>query len=97
LFTWSATGGAWDSTGGLDLRAFLSTRSVIAGTGLITADVSGQTVVSADTSVVGVRVAAPASSTATCVQGNYAADATYFYQCLSANSWVRVLWSTTTW
>jgi hypothetical protein len=97
LFTWSATAGAWDANGGLDLRAFLSNKSVIAGTGVITTDVAGQTVVSADTSVVGVRVTAPGASTAACAQGNYAADATYFYQCLTANTWVRVLWSTTAW
>lgn len=97
LFTWSATAGAWDANGGLDLRAFLSNKSITAGTGIVSADVAGQTVISADTSVVGVRVAAPSTSIGTCVTGNYAVDTTYFYQCLSTNIWVRVAWSTTSW
>ncbi|HEY3738502.1 MAG TPA: hypothetical protein VGL53_01600 [Bryobacteraceae bacterium] len=97
LFMWMAAAGTWDPSGGVDVRAFLSNKSVIAGTGIVSADVAGQTVISADTSVVGLRVATPSASTATCVTGNYAVDATYFYQCLSTNIWVRVLWSTTSW
>ena len=90
LFTWVATSGSWASNGGVDLRAFLSNKSVIAGTGIVTADAAGQTVVSADTSVVGVRVAAPTTAADSCVQGTYAVDASFFYQCIASNTWRRV-------
>jgi hypothetical protein len=90
LATWTATAGVFDLTGLVDWRAFLSTKSVIGGIGIITADVVGQTIVSADTAVVGVRVAVPASATDSCQEGNYAADSSYFYQCVAANTWRRV-------
>jgi hypothetical protein len=103
LFTWSVTGGVWDSTGGVDVRAFLSNKSIIAGTGIITADAAGQTAVSVDTTAVAavltpnfaVRVSVPASATAACTPGNYAADSSFLYQCVSANTWLRV--ALTTW
>lgn len=90
LFTWSATTGTWDNTGGVDLRAFLSTKNILAGTGIITTESAGQTVVSVDSTVAGVRVAVPGSATSACSQGNYAADTSYFYQCVAANTWRRV-------
>lgn len=99
LATWTASGGQWDQLGGLDRRAFISNRSNIApGAGIVVADTSsGQLTISADTSVVGVRVAAPATSSSTCVKGNYAVDSGFFYQCLDTNAWIRVSVSTTAW
>ena len=90
LATWSATGGVFNLTGLTDLRAFLSNKSVIGGIGVITADVLGQTIVSADTTVVGVRVSVPVTAADACQEGNYAADTSFFYQCIAANTWRRV-------
>ena len=89
LFTWSATNGAWDSNGGADQRAFLSSKSVTAGAGLISVEMSGKTQLSADPSVVGLRTSAPATSSSACTAGSWATDGSYFYLCVSTNSWRR--------
>jgi hypothetical protein len=95
LSTWTGAAGAWASTG-TDLRAFISNRGqILAGTGIVVADASpGSMTISADTSVVAVRVAAPSTSSSACVLGNYAVDSSYFYQCVAANTWRRVASST---
>ncbi len=46
LYTWSATSGTWDTTGGTDFRAILSTKNVAAGTGLNSSDSGGVTTLS---------------------------------------------------
>lgn len=95
IATWTATAGVWDALGGTDLRAFVSNRSSInPGIGIVIADSPGQITVSADTSVVGVRVAVPSSAAGACVQGNYAADASFLYQCVTANTWLRTALAT---
>ncbi|MGA2211875.1 MAG: hypothetical protein ABSH31_01270 [Bryobacteraceae bacterium] len=70
VFTWSATNGTWDASGGADQRAFLSSKSVTAGTGITTTEISGKTQLSADTTVIGLRVAAPATSSTVCTAGS---------------------------
>lgn len=52
LYTWSATGGAWDAGGGLDKRALLSGKIVSAGTGIATLDTGSNTTVSVDSALV---------------------------------------------
>jgi hypothetical protein len=52
LFTWTATNGLWDANGGSDKRAFLSTRSVGSGTGIVSLDSGTQTVVAVDSASV---------------------------------------------
>src|ERR1035441_4417190 len=52
LFTWTATGGLWDISGGSDKRAFLSTRSLGSGTGIVVLDTGTQTVVAVDSATV---------------------------------------------
>jgi hypothetical protein len=52
LFTWTATNGIWDTNGGSDNRAFLSTRNLISGAGIISLDTGTQTVVAVDSAVV---------------------------------------------
>jgi hypothetical protein len=52
LFTWTATNGVWDVNGGSDKRAFLSTRSVGSGMGIISLDTGTQTVVAVDSASV---------------------------------------------
>jgi hypothetical protein len=52
LFTWTATSGLWDTNGGSDKRAFLSTRSLGSGTGIVALDTGTQTVVAVDSATV---------------------------------------------
>ncbi len=81
LFTWSATNGSWDANGGVDQRAFLSSKSVTAGVGITSTEISGKTQLSADTSVIGLRTAAPGTSSTACTTGSWATDGSYFYLC----------------
>lgn len=94
LFTWSATNGTWDANGGADQRAFLSSKSVSVGVGITSTETSGKTQLSADTSVIGLRTAAPATSTTACTAGSWATDGSYFYLCTSTNVWARAALST---
>jgi hypothetical protein len=89
LFTWSATNGTWDANGGVDQRAFLSSKSVTAGVGITSVEVSGKTQLSADTSVIGLRTAAPGTSSTACAMGSWATDGSFFYLCTSTNVWMR--------
>jgi hypothetical protein len=52
LFSWSATSGAWDSTGGNDKRAVLSTKVLTAGSGIAILESGSNTNVSVDPAVV---------------------------------------------
>ncbi|MEO8596168.1 MAG: hypothetical protein ABI759_22810 [Candidatus Solibacter sp.] len=52
LYTWTATNGQWDTSGGSDKRAFLSTRSLGSGTGIVALDTGSQTIVSVDSASV---------------------------------------------
>lgn len=94
LFTWSATNGTWDATGGADQRAFLSSKSVTVGTGITSTEISGKTQFSADTSVIGLRVSAPATSSTACTMGSWATDGSFFYLCTAANVWRRAALTT---
>jgi hypothetical protein len=87
--TWTATNGFWDGTGGLDRRAFQSTKVVTAGTGLITADVAGKTAVSVDANLVGLHVAVPANSASACTAGTWSMDPSFYYLCVATNTWRR--------
>jgi hypothetical protein len=89
LFTWSATSGTWDAAGGVDQRAILSSKSILAGTGLTSAESSGKTTVSVDATLVGLRASVPATSASTCTTGAWAMDANYYYICISTNLWRR--------
>ncbi|MCU1234472.1 MAG: hypothetical protein JWP63_2439 [Candidatus Solibacter sp.] len=52
LYTWSGTGGTWDASGGTDRRAFLSTRNVSSGAGIVTLDTGTQSIVAVDSATV---------------------------------------------
>ena len=52
LYTWTATGGHWDTNGGSDKRAFLSTRSLGGGAGIVALDTGTQTLVAVDAATV---------------------------------------------
>ena len=94
LFTWSATNGTWDVAGGADQRALLSSKSIIASTGLTGVESSGKTVIAVDSNVVGLKTSAPATSSSACTMGSWATDSSYYYLCVSANSWRRAALST---
>ncbi len=86
---WHATNGAWDS--GQDARAMVSTKNVTVGAGLSSLEeTTGRTTISADPTVIGLRVSAPSSSGAACTTGSWAMDSTYYYLCVSQNAWRRV-------
>lgn len=89
LFTWSATGGLWDANGGLDQRAVLTTKVVAPGAGLSSAEVSGNTVISVDPTVISMRTSVPSTSSAPCASGSWAMDNSFYYLCVGANVWRR--------
>lgn len=60
LFTWTATNGGWDAAGGSDKRAFLSTRSLGSGTGMVALDTGAQTIVAVDSATVPTYLASAA-------------------------------------
>jgi hypothetical protein len=90
LYTVTATNGAWNASGITDYRAFLSSKSVGAGTGILSVDSGGAAMVSVDGTVVPLKVATPATSTTACTTNNWATDGTYFYLCVTTNTWMRV-------
>jgi len=61
LYTWTATSANWDSAGGHDFRAILSSKALSAGTGITMAESGGRTTVSVDTAVVPAYAAANAT------------------------------------
>jgi hypothetical protein len=52
LFTWSAVPGGWDPAGGHDLRAYLSSKILSAGTGVILVESGQQSTVGVDTTLI---------------------------------------------
>ncbi|HXA67357.1 MAG TPA: hypothetical protein VNV82_19520 [Bryobacteraceae bacterium] len=94
LFTWSATSGAWNAAGGVDQRALLSSKSIVASTGLTSVESSGKTVLTVDSTIVSLRTSVPATSSAACTAGIWALDSSFYYVCVSLNSWRRAALST---
>jgi hypothetical protein len=90
LFTWAVTSGTLNTGGLTDFRGFLSTFSLITGTGMVSSTSVGTTTVSVDDTLVSLRVAVPASSSSGCNTGVWAADTTYYYLCMASNTWQRV-------
>ena len=90
LFTWSATSGTWDASGDVDQRSVYSSKSILASTGLTSAESSGKTVVSVDSTVVSLRIAVPPTSSSACTPGVWAMDTSFYYVCVGLNSWRRV-------
>ena len=88
LFTWHATNGTWDGQGS-DQRAFLSSKDVRPGTGILTTENLGHTTIAADPSVLGMRASAPSTSSSSCSPGMWASDSNFYYVCVSQNTWLR--------
>lgn len=87
--TWPVTNGALNAAGGQDFRAMLGTKNVVAGQGIVTTDANGSAVVSVDSTLIGLRVATPGSSTSACDAGSWSYDANYIYICTAPNTWRR--------
>jgi hypothetical protein len=87
--TWPVTNGALNAAGGQDFRALLGTKNIVAGQGIVTADANGNAVVSVDSTLIGMRVATPTSSTSACNAGSWSSDTSYLYICVAANTWRR--------
>ena len=60
LFTWTASNGTWDANGGNDRRAFLSTRNLSGGAGIVALDTGSQSIVAVDSATVPTYLAASA-------------------------------------
>jgi hypothetical protein len=95
IFTWTATNGTWDTTGGKDWRAFESTTNIAAGTGLLSATANGVTTLSIDPTLLVLWVPVPPASSTTCTKGAWSVDSSYYYVCVAANTWLRA--ALTTW
>lgn len=91
LFSWTVTAGAFDAAGGTDFRAFLSSKNLVSGPGVLISESAGTSTVSIDPLIVSTFVSTPpATSSATCSTGQFSFDANYYYLCIAANSWKRV-------
>jgi hypothetical protein len=89
---WAASSGTWG--GGNDVRAPYGRDLVSTSSGLISSLAQGILTISADPSVVSLRVAAPASSSGTCTSGTWASDGNYFYLCIATSTWKRAALAT---
>jgi hypothetical protein len=89
---WTASSGTWG--GGNDLRAPYGRDLVTTSSGLISSLAQGILTISADPSVVSLRVAAPTTSSGTCTSGTWASDGNYFYLCIATNTWKRAALAT---
>jgi hypothetical protein len=89
LATWTVTNGTLDTAGKQDFRSMLSSKNIMAGQGLAASDTNGNAVISIDTTLVGLRVAVPGTSSSSCQAGSWSNDSTFLYVCVSANVWKR--------
>lgn len=89
IATWGVSNGKLDPTGGQDFRAVLGPKNLIAGLGVTAVDTNGTAMLSADTTLIGFHVAAPATSSTACTAGNWSCDSNYIYVCVATNTWRR--------
>jgi hypothetical protein len=61
IYTWTATSGAWDSSGGTDWRGWLSATPVLGGVGIASIATAGHTTISVDSAVVPTYLTASAT------------------------------------
>ncbi len=52
IYTWTATNGTWNGSGGLDQRAFLSSKALTGGQGIIITETPGQSTLAVDNGVI---------------------------------------------
>jgi hypothetical protein len=90
LYTWSSTGGAFDTAGGTDFRATISTKNLLGGSGIIISENAGTSTVAVDPSLVSLHVITPpSSSSAACSAGQFSYNTSYYYVCVATNTWMR--------
>jgi uncharacterized protein YdbL (DUF1318 family) len=77
LFTWSATNGTWDVAGGSDKRAFLSGKTLNAGTGIVTLDTGSTTSIAVDSAAVPTYLTASATLSFGSIANGACADTTF--------------------
>jgi hypothetical protein len=92
LFTWTATSGLWDTNGGSDKRAFLSTRNLGSGTGIVSLDTGTQTVVAVDSATVPTYLTVAAVLDFTSIPAGACADSTISMPGASAGDSVAPGW-----
>jgi hypothetical protein len=93
LANWTVTGGNLSAGSGVDFRAFLSTKALTSGSGILVAENSGISTIAVDPSVVSTYVATPpTTSSSTCSTGQFSVDGNYFYFCSATNVWKRIAW-----
>jgi len=72
IYTWTATTGTWDTTGGRDQRAFMSAKTLAGGQGIIVTEAPGQSTLAVDNGLIptylmnAVTLNFPSISAATC-------------------------------
>ncbi len=88
LFSWHATNGTWDPTGS-DERAFISSKDVYVGAGLIATENSGHTTIAADPTLVALHTTPPVNASDACSAGYWSSDANFYYICIAQNTWRR--------
>lgn len=52
IYSWTATNGTWDSTGGRDQRAFLNAKTLAGGQGIVITEAPGQSMLAVDNGVI---------------------------------------------
>lgn len=52
IYSWTATNGTWDSTGGRDQRAFLGAKTLAGGQGIVITEAPGQSTLAVDNGVI---------------------------------------------
>jgi len=77
LFTWTATNGTWDAAGGSDKRAFLSGKTLNAGTGIAMVDTGSSTSIAVDSAAVPSYLTASATLSFGSMANATCADATF--------------------
>jgi hypothetical protein len=93
LANWTVTGGSLSAGSGVDFRAFLSTKALSSGTGILVSENSGISTVAIDPSVVSTYVSTPpTTSSSTCSTGQFSVDSNYYYVCSATNVWKRIAW-----
>ena len=93
LATWTVTGGNLATGSGVDFRAFLSTKAVTSGQGILVTENSGISTISIDPSVAATFVPTPPTTSAsTCSTGQFSVDSNYYYVCSAPNVWKRIAW-----
>jgi hypothetical protein len=92
LYTWTATNGLWDINGGNDKRAFLSTRSLGSGTGIVALDTGTQTLVAVDSAIVPTYLAASAVLDFASIAPGACADSSFALAGASAGDSVAPGW-----